>query len=95
MSSASTYAFRAVRPDGKLEAGIIEAVSREAAVASIGSRGIYPIEVSPQASNLSPRTRGSSTDVALGLRALLQLAPWLLWMHLPVRMCSSNSERNF
>jgi general secretion pathway protein F len=70
---SSSFAFRAVRPDGRLELGVIEAASREAAVALIGSRGVYPIEVSRSGRRATAGTRASSADVALGLRALATL----------------------
>jgi general secretion pathway protein F len=68
-----TYAFRAVRPDGRLEVGVIEASTREAAIALIGSRGSYPIEVLRSSKLSTTSTHATSADVALGLRALATL----------------------
>jgi general secretion pathway protein F len=73
MSAGASYAFRAVRPDGRLELGVIEAASREAAIALIGSRGVYPIEVSRSSKRAAASTRARSVDIALGLRALATL----------------------
>lgn len=47
MSGNSTFAFRAVRPNGTFETGVLEAPSRDAAVALIGRRGAFAIHVSP------------------------------------------------
>jgi general secretion pathway protein F len=42
---AKIFDFRAVRPDGVVEAGTVAAISRAAAVAQVASRGLHPIDV--------------------------------------------------
>jgi general secretion pathway protein F len=66
-----SFAFKAVRRDGAAEAGVIDAPSREAAVALLARRGAFATELStPVASRAS---RASMEDLALGMRALATL----------------------
>jgi general secretion pathway protein F len=69
VSRAVTFAYKAVRRDGSREAGVIEASSRQEAVAILGTRGAFAVEVAPSAAN-QERARVSAADLALGLRAL-------------------------
>jgi general secretion pathway protein F len=72
VSRVVAYTFKAVRRDGSHEQGVIEATTREAAVALLGSRGAFAIEVAePTASARSARV--SAEDLALGLRALVTI----------------------
>lgn len=71
--SAQTFAFKAMRRDGLLETGVIDASSRDAAVVLIGSRGGFAIEVVEQSPALQARLRIDADDLALGLRALATL----------------------
>ena len=70
MSRVIAYTFRALRRDGSREQGVIEATTREAAVAVLSSRGVFAVDLDePSASRR--RTRASAEDLALGLRALV------------------------
>jgi general secretion pathway protein F len=73
VSLDTTFAFKAMRRDGSLETGVVEAPSREAAAALIGARGVFAIEVSAESRVLQARLRISADDLALGLRALATL----------------------
>ena len=90
MSRVIAYTFKAVRRDGSRERGVIEAATREAAVALLGSRGIFAIEVAeprdgerrsravPLRRSLSPRPRLRSRRLRHPrLRLLLRLLPSL------------------
>lgn len=72
VSANVTFAFKAVHRDGTLEAGTVEAPSREAALALLGGRGTFPVAVTP-GSATAPLSRVSAEDLALGLRALATL----------------------
>jgi general secretion pathway protein F len=72
VSQVVAYTFKAVRRDGTPEQGVIEAATREAAVALLGSRGIFAIEVAEPAAS-QRRARASAEDLALGLRALVTI----------------------
>ena len=69
----SAYAYRAARVDGALEAGVIEAATREGASALLAQRGLFPIELALRAEPHSHRSRLSADDQALGLRMLATL----------------------
>ena len=73
MSPATAFAFKALRRDGSLERGVVDAPSREAAAALIGSRGAFAIEISAESPTLETRLRINADDLALGLRALATL----------------------
>jgi len=70
VSRVIVYTFKAVRRDGSREQGVIEAATREAAVALLGSRGAYAIDLAEPVQG-QRRTRASAEDLALGLRALV------------------------
>lgn len=72
MSHVVAYTFKAVRRDGSREHGVIEATTREAAVALLGSRGAFAIEVAEPAGH-QRRSRAGAEDLALGLRALVTI----------------------
>lgn len=67
------FAFKAVRRDGGLETGVVEAPSREAAAALIGSRGAFAIELSAKPDDSLRLRRRNPDDLAAGLRALATL----------------------
>src|SRR5690349_11424754 len=71
--STGTFSFKAMRRDGTLEAGMVDAASRDAAVALIASRGAFPVEVAAESPARKTRLRISVDDLALGLRALATL----------------------
>jgi general secretion pathway protein F len=70
VSRALAFTFKAVRRDGSLESGVVEATTREAAVAVLGSRGAFAIELVAPASHTA-RAGVNADDLALGLRALV------------------------
>jgi general secretion pathway protein F len=72
-SATFTFKFQAVRRDGTLEAGVVEAPSRDAALALIGSRGAFATQVAADPAAALPPSRISTEDLALGLRALATL----------------------
>lgn len=73
MTFVLTFAFRAVRPDGSMDSGVIDAEDRDAAAALLGARGLFPIELAEDESARNRRVRVGSEDLALGLRALSTL----------------------
>ena len=73
MTSATTFAFRAVHRNGVIETGVLEAPSREAAISLLSSQGAFPIEVSRVAPRVEPALRAGAQDLAAGLRALATL----------------------
>ncbi len=72
MSQVVAFTFTAVRRDGSREQGVIEATTREAAVALLGSRGAFAIALAAPAAH-QRRSRASAEDLALGLRALVTI----------------------
>lgn len=73
MNESQAFEFRAVRRDGAIEAGTVEAPSREAAVALLGSRGTFAISVSAAPASRARSARVGADDLAQGLRALATL----------------------
>lgn len=69
----AAYAYRAARPDGALELGVITAPTREAASALLAQRGLFPLDLSPHETEETRRPRLSAEDQALGLRTLATL----------------------
>ncbi len=67
------YRYRAARANGVLEVGTVQAESREAAVAELTTRGLFPVEVKLERVRGASRGRLSATDLALGLRVLATL----------------------
>lgn len=73
MNTSVAFAFKAVRQDGAIETGTVEAASREAAIAQLGTRGAFAVSVSV-APAIERRPAGlSADDLAQGLRALATL----------------------
>ncbi len=73
MIESAAFAYRAARRDGAQEVGVVEAATRDAAVAALAGRGLFPIEVRLEARLEDRRTRLSPADLALGLRMLATL----------------------
>lgn len=73
MSDVSSFAYRAARPNGLQEIGVVEAPTRDAAVAELVARGLFPIEVWRDSQHDSLRTSLSPAELALGLRMLATL----------------------
>ena len=73
MSAAEEYTFKALRKDGTIEAGVIEAPDRGTAIGLIARRGAFVTEISAAPSGSPIGTRVSSEDLGLGLRALATL----------------------
>ena len=73
MPAVSAYGYRAARADGALEAGVIEAATREGASALLAQRGLFPLELTLRTESVSHRSRLSADDQALGLRMLATL----------------------
>ena len=71
--ATNAYAYRAARGDGVLEAGVVEAPTREAASALLTQRGLFPLDVTLRAEAGPGRSRLSADDQALGLRMLATL----------------------
>lgn len=69
----TAYDYRAARIDGALEAGVVEASSREAASAVLAQRGLFPTEITLRTEIPGSRARLSADDQALGLRMLATL----------------------
>lgn len=70
MTTQEAYRYRALRPDGAVEVGSVEAPAREAVSRMLAERGLLPVSVSWQPS-LPRRGRVMSwPDLALGLRLL-------------------------
>ena len=70
MSATLSYRYRAARPDGSLELGVLDAPSRESANSALAERGLFPVEITEQAAEESRRPRIPAADLALGLRVL-------------------------
>jgi len=71
--TSAPYLFRALRPDGVLERGSVEAESHEAAATLLAGRGLFPIELAPDSVPVARRERISVADLALGLNVLATL----------------------
>lgn len=66
----TSYRYRAVRRDGVLEIGGIEAESREHATSILSEQGLFPVEVQAAAGAANRMSHASAADLALGLRVL-------------------------
>lgn len=73
MTRIFSFAFRALRANGTVEAGVVEAPNRDVAVALISARGLFPIEVSTHVPAERSIRRPGAVDLAAGLRALASL----------------------
>jgi general secretion pathway protein F len=67
---SSTYSYRAVRADGSLELGVLDAASDSAASALLADRGLFPVDVALHAAPEERRSRIPAADLALGLGVL-------------------------
>ena len=70
MNTALSYRYRAARPDGSLELGVLDAASRESARGLLAERGLFPVEITQQAAEEGRKPRIPAADLALGLRVL-------------------------
>lgn len=73
MTSAASYSYRAASRSGVVESGVVEALSREAASALLGEKGLFPIELALRSSGSQDRLALPAGDLALGLRVLATL----------------------
>lgn len=73
MTHSQAFDFRAVRRDGAVESGTIEAATREAAISLLSSRGAFPISVSTAPSPQGNPRKVNSDELAQGVRALATL----------------------
>lgn len=73
MNAGERFSFKALRRDGTVETGVIEAPDRDSAVALISRRGAFVTEISAETPDSRGRTRIGSEDLGLGLRALATL----------------------
>jgi general secretion pathway protein F len=69
----TAYKYRAVRTDGVVELGVVEASSQEAAGGVLIDRGLFPVELKLQSALEERASRLSSQDLAVGLRILADL----------------------
>lgn len=70
MSAALSYRYRAARPDGSMELGVLDAVSRDSASGLLAERGLFAVEITQQAAEESRKARMQIAELALGLRVL-------------------------
>jgi len=73
VTGSSSFEYTALRRDGSRESGVIEAVSRAAAIAAVTSSGAFPTRVAAAPDALWSSPKASTTDLAQGLRALATL----------------------
>lgn len=73
----TSYRYRAVRADGSLEVGVVDAGERETAATLLSARGLFPVALERAVHTADTlgltRTVMRSTDLSLGLRALATL----------------------
>jgi general secretion pathway protein F len=67
------YRYRAVYPDGRVEQGAVEALTREAAATLVSDRGLFPLEVAHAPEQVNRGNTLPARDLALGLRVLANL----------------------
>lgn len=80
----TTFAYRATRATGAEERGTIDAPSREAALARLAERELYPFEITARRERSASGPRGarlSAGDLAVGLRVLATLLDAGLPLH--------------
>ena len=68
---ASTFHYRALRPEGGFEKGQLQAADQDAALATLAARGLFPVTVSarrPTRAVFAPRI--GPADLAIGFRIL-------------------------
>ena len=81
VASLGAYAYRALREDGTVAAGVIEARSADEARAAVADAGMLPIDLREHVERAAHRESISASDLAIGLRMLADL----LDAGLPVR----------
>lgn len=70
-SGLSRFAYRAARPDGAIEKGVVAAETMQRARRSLATQGLWPVEVNE--TRTIARRRLSSEHLALGIRVLATL----------------------
>lgn len=70
MTRDAMYGYRAARPDGSIELGVIEAETRAAATERIAGRGLFIIDLRVEPSRIDAQPEMAHRDAALGLRML-------------------------
>src|SRR5689334_11392794 len=70
-STLSRFAYRAARPDGAIEKGMIAAETVQRAKWSLAAQGLLPVEV--RAARVFVARRLSAEHLALGMRVLATL----------------------
>jgi general secretion pathway protein F len=70
MSSSFSFSYRAVRPDGSLELGVLDAASDAAASSLLADRGLFPVDISLHSAPEERRSAIPAADLALGLAML-------------------------
>ena len=70
---AGAYAYRALRSDGALDTGNVDASSADDARALLARRGLLAVELRVVVRHVAPRASISAGDLALGLRMLADL----------------------
>lgn len=69
----SSWRYRAAHRSGAMENGAITAPDREAAVAALTARGLFPLEIAPVELRERSARRIPSSELAIGLRILATL----------------------
>lgn len=72
-STCTRYAYRAMRPDGVVETGHVEAATESAARALLGHDGFFPMELRQERRSIAGDDVLPAADLALGFRLLSSL----------------------
>ena len=73
MSEVSVFAYRALKRDGTLEAGVVNAPDVSEARATLNARGLLPLEILLERNARERKNAIRAADLALGLRMLADL----------------------
>ncbi len=73
MSEVSVFAYRALKRDGTLEAGVVNAPDIVDARATLNARGLLPLEILLERNARERKNAIRAADLALGLRMLADL----------------------
>jgi type II secretory pathway component PulF len=71
--TACGFRYRAVRPDGTIEQGVLDSSTREGVLATLAARGVVPVEIRRRPAERLNGRGLSITDLAVGLRMLASL----------------------
>jgi general secretion pathway protein F len=69
----STFAYRAMRRDGVVERGSLDAPTRDGVARALGDRGLFPVEIEQRSERALGRRGMPTSELALGLRMLADL----------------------